>query len=570
MKWWELRARVQRLRSPLASLWLAVATACTSSPPPTDPGSEQREAALPAAISAVSPISEPPLVASARLEDLAAPEPPPPLEPPPFKSDETFQLAIRGGEVIDGSGKPRRRADVLIRGTEIAFVGRVDPAVKAERTLDATGAVVTPGFIDAHAHGDPRGGVEQVLAMGVTTVVVGQDGMSPGKRIGAYLAAVEAARPRVNVATLVGHASARAEAGIGSPKQGPRRYERLAAWIARGLDEGAFGLSTGLEYDGGRSATPEELAAAAAPVGARGGVVMSHLRSEDDDRIEGSLDELFEQCRKSGARAHVAHLKVVYGKGATRAEAILAKLAAARASGLSVTADLYPYTASYTSLEILFPDFARPPQSYSSAKQRRRKDLAEFLRAKVMKRNGPEATLFGTGAHAGKTLAAVATARGVPFEEVLMDLGPHGAEAAYFVMDEPLMERLFVDPFVMISTDGGAGSGHPRAYGAFARALGELTHRRGLVTLEEGVRKMASLPAETLGLHGVRGCLQPGCAADVLVFDPAEVRDRADFRSPRRLAEGMRAVFVNGALAREGSRATSTRSGQVLRSRPAP
>lgn len=417
-----------------------------------------------------------------------------------------------------------------------------------------------------HAHGGPLGDVEYALAQGITTLVLGQDGQSPSDHIGSWLAKIDAARPRVNIATLVGHATVRFQSGSGARKApNAKQIEKMRTLVGQAMNEGAFGLSMGLEYDPGRSAEMDELVAVAEPVGARGGVVMSHLRSEDDDRIDASLDELLEQCSRAKARAHVAHLKIVLGHGADRAEKLLARMVDARARGLSITADLYPYTASYTSLSILFPDFARPPASYAQAKRTRRTELEAFVRARVDKRNGPEATVFGTGPHAGKTLAAVAKQHGVPFERVLVDLGPNGAEAAYFVMDEAVVERLYVDPFVMVGTDGGGGGRHPRGFGAFARILDEYVGKRQLVSLEEAVRKMTSLPAQTLGLSGDRGCLDAGCAADVLVFDPEKVRARSEFSAPHRLATGMRFVIVNGVVEREGERATQARAGKALR-----
>ncbi|MRG90890.1 N-acyl-D-amino-acid deacylase family protein [Polyangium spumosum] len=492
--------------------------------------------------------------------------PPPAPPPPPFRSDEVFRLAVRGGHVIDGSGAPRRRADVLVRKDRIAFVGDVDPSVRAERTIDVAGAVVTPGFIDAHSHGSPLGDVEYALAMGVTTLVVGQDGRSPATRIGPWLAKVEAGRPRVHVAALVGHGTVRGLVGAAPhTKPRPAELQRMRDLVAQALHDGAFGLSTGLEYDPGRGASMDELVALAEPVGARGGVVMSHLRSEDDDRIEASLDELFEMCRRAKARAHVAHLKIVLGRGAPRAEALLAHIQRARAQGLAVTADLYPYAASYTSTAVLFPDFARPPSSYTNALRSRRPELAAFLRARVEKRNGPGAVLFGTGGFAGRTLAEVAASRRVPFEDVLIDVGPNGAEAAYFVMDEAVVARLFQDAFVMVGTDGGGGGRHPRGFGAFARVIEELVEKRKLVSLEEAVRKMSDLPARTLGLEGERGCLREGCGADLLVFAPEEIHERASFTAPHRLAAGMRFVVVGGVVEREGGKATPGRGGRVLR-----
>jgi len=499
-------------------------------------------------------------------QSIAPPLPPPAPPPPPFYSDEHFDVVIRGGLVIDGLGNERKRADVVIRKDRIVHVGDVDPRVRGAREIAAQGAVITPGFFDMHAHGGPLGDVEYALAQGITTLVLGQDGASPAEHIGAWLAKVDVSRPRVNIATLVGHVTVRNQSGAGLRKNpSAKEIEKMQSLVDKALQEGAFGLSLGLEYDPGRSADLDELVAIARPVGARNAVVMSHLRSEDDDRIHASLDELFEQCRRAGARAHIAHLKIVLGKGVDRADQLLARMAAARSQGLSITADLYPYAASYTSLSILFPDFARPPNSYALAKRNRRGELESFVRARVEKRNGPLATVFGSGPYAGKTLAAVAKEQGVPFERVLLDLGPNGAEAAYFVMDEAVVERLYADPFVMIGTDGGGGGRHPRGFGAFAKILDDYVRQRHVVTLEESVRKMTSLSAAALGLSGDRGCLAAGCAADMLIFDPEAVRVHADFHAPHRPATGMRFVLVNGIIERENERATNARAGKALR-----
>lgn len=480
-----------------------------------------------------------------------------------FASTEVFALRIRGGEVVDGTGRARRRADVLVRGTEIAFVGRVADSVRAEREIDATHAVVTPGFIDMHSHADPFGNVEPALAQGVTTIVVGQDGQSPSRHIAAWLRRVDEERSRINVATLVGHATARSDAGLGTKTKLTDADRRaLGDAVRRGLDEGALGLSTGLEYDPGRLADEAELVAAAVPVGERHALVMSHLRSEDDDRIEASLDELVEQGRRTGAKVHVAHMKVVYGHGAARAEALLDRLARAREAGVDVTADMYPYDASYTTIAILFPPFAR---SGAPTGGHTEKEILAYLHERVLKRNGPEATLFGSGRFAGKTLAEAAASRGVPFERVLYDLGPSGAAAAYFVMDDALETRLLVDPFVSIGTDGGGGDPHPRSHGTFTKVLTDLVAARSALTLEEAVRKMSGLAAHTLGLDGRRGCLAAGCAADIDVFVPSELRTRADFQKPDVLSEGMRAVIVNGQVVRADGAATRARPGRAVR-----
>jgi N-acyl-D-aspartate/D-glutamate deacylase len=217
---------------------------------------------------------------------------------------------------------------------------------------------------------------------------------------------------------------------------------------------------------------------------------------------------------------------------------------------------MYPYDASYTTIGILFP----PP-----GRARGEKATLAYLHDRVEKRNGPEATLFGSGPFAGKTLAAAAEERKVPFERVLYDLGPSGAGAAYFVMDHELEERLLVDPFVSIGTDGGGGDPHPRSHGTFTRVLTDVVRDEPALGLEGAVHKMTGLAAATLGLDGDRGCVAQGCAADLAVFAPDELRTRADFVSPRVLAEGMRFVVVNGVVARDGDRLSRSRSGRALR-----
>jgi N-acyl-D-aspartate/D-glutamate deacylase len=487
-------------------------------------------------------------------------------EPPPFRSTAPVALWIRGGDVITATTQTRTRADVLIDGERIVHVGSVAPGLQAKETIDATGFVVTPGFIDVHAHSDPYGGGEHLLAQGVTTIVVGQDGFSPAERIGSYLDQVQAARPRVNVATLVGHHTVRASAGVGAdPKPSEKSVAKMVSLVDRAMSEGAFGLSTGLEYEPGGLAGATELAKIAEPVGKRGGLVMSHLRSEDDDKIDASLTELFEQCKTAKARAHVAHIKVVLGKGKDRAAQLIARLEAARAGGLEVTADIYPYTASYTTIGILFPAFAKPPNDYAAARSKQREALLEHLQARVEKRNGPDATLFGTGSYAGKTLADVARREGRPYAEVLLELGPSGASAAYFVMDETVMEALFKDKFVMVGSDGGGGGLHPRGHGSFSRVIADLVVKKELVTLEEAVRKMSSLAARTVGFGDDRGSLERGRAADIAIFAPAAIADTASFERPHLVAKGMKIVIVNGQIAYRDGRPTHARAGRALK-----
>lgn len=467
--------------------------------------------------------------------------------------------------MIDGTGAQAVVADIVIDSGRIVHIGRVSSAAAARRRVDARGKVVTPGFIDVHSHAAPGGPNENLLAMGVTTVLVGQDGQSPpgAARIGDWMRRVGASRLPINVATLAGHATLREKAGIAARDPSPQQLARLAQLIQEQIGAGAFGVSTGLEYYPGVLAKAAELEVIARAVAEHGGLIMSHLRSEDDERILASLDELIAQGRL-GARVHVAHLKIVYGKGRARAEALLARMAAARESGVHLSADVYPYDASYTTVGIVFPPFAATPATFQHARLQRRGELLSGLRQTVQRRGGPEAMLFGTPPYAGKTLAEVAAEQGQPWEEVLLALGPAGASAAHFVMDDALQSRLLLDPWVMIGTDGGEQSRHPRGHGTFARVLAEYVRQRQTLPLVEAVRKMTGLPADTLGLDA-RGVLRPGSWADLLVFDPALVQDHATYARPHRRSTGMDWVLVNGMPAIAAGRSTGHRNGHLLR-----
>src|SRR5690606_13024942 len=292
-------------------------------------------------------------------------------------------------------------------------------------------------------------------------------------------------------------------------------------------------------------------------------VIMSHMRNEDDGALASSLAELL--TLGEHARVHVSHLKSVYGRGAGRAEEILALLDAARRQGITVTADLYPYTASYTGIAILFPAWAKTEDDFVRAKRDRRDELERWLRTRVEQRNGPQATLLGTAPWTGKTLAEVAFELELPFEDVLIDvIGPRGASAAYFVMDEALQWRLLEHPFVAVASDGSPSAFHPRGYGSFAKVIEEQVVGEPRLALAEAVRKMTSLPAGILGLED-RGVLAAGMRADLVVFDPQAVRAPADYTEPHRLAEGFELVVVNGRIARRDGELTGIRAGRVLR-----
>ena len=336
---------------------------------------------------------------------------------------------------------------------------------------------------------------------------------------------------------------------------------RLQAVLDADLRAGAFGLSTGLEYVPGRYAEMRELASLGPVVARADGVVMSHMRSEDAGDVRASIRELMQAA--GPARAHVSHLKMVYGQGEAAAEELLDFLRGLRGTGNSPTADAYPYEASYTGIGILFPEWALPPNDYAAVVAARGDELRAHLAARMQQRNGPGALLFGTGPYAGRTLAQVAEAEARPFVEVLVAQGPGGGQAAHFVMDRVLQDRLLLEPFVAIASDGSPGGSHPRGAGTFAKWIESFATAEARVPLEEAVRKVTSLPASILGLRD-RGLVREGAKADLLLFDPDRVHARADYVDPTALAEGFDLVLVNGQAAFEAGVAGAN-AGRLLR-----
>lgn len=490
-------------------------------------------------------------------------------QPPPFLPEvEQIDVLIEDGLIVDGRGGEPFVADVVIAGDRIVFVGDApaEPAGKnAGLRIGAGGRVVAPGFIDLHSHGEPleTPAFENFLAMGVTTITLGQDGSSPdADPLSDWLAAVAERGIGPNLAMFVGHGTLRNLSGIGNTKTpAPEQLERMLGMLRETLAY-TFGMSTGLEYNPGLNAGTEELVALAAVAGERDRLVMSHLRNEDDEQLESSIAELLEQGHRS--RVHISHLKSVYGKGEQRADEILGVLDRARDAGIRVTADMYPYAASYTDIGILFPEWSKTPEQFAAAKAERREALADYLRRRVTRRNGPEATLLGTEPWTGKTLAELSFELEMPFEDVLIDvIGPGGASGAYFVMDEALQSRLLLDEHVGVASDGSPTGFHPRGHGTFARLIEKYVVGDELLSLAEAVRKVTSFPAALLGLHD-RGVVAAGMFADLVIFDPERVRENATYPAPLQPAEGFDLVIVNGRVARADGNLAEGLHGRVL------
>ena len=491
---------------------------------------------------------------------------------------EQFDYLITNATIIDGTGSPSYTGHILIKDGVIVKAGDFDVStIVANEVIDAEQRVVSPGFIDPHSHGDPleTPRFDNFLTMGVTTITLGQDGRSPGDEdVEGWMNDVDRRGTGPNIVHFVGQNTLRHL--VDAPREvglDPSYIERMQRILSESLAAGSFGMSTGLEYDHGTFADLPELIELAKPVADAGGLVMSHIRSEDDDRIEDSINELLDQGRGSGAAVHVSHIKIVYGNDEVRAAEILELLNEAREGGVRVTADVYPYVASFTGIALLFPEWALPPNDYEEVVAGRRGELEEYLRNRVTLRNGPEATLFGTAPWAGKTLAEVAEELNKPFEKVLIDdIGPQGASAAYFVMNEDVMRRFLIDPYVMVSSDGSPVMRHPRGYGSFAKIIRQYVNEEGLLTLEEAIHKMSGLTAETIGLSNServkvpRGLIKEGFAADLLIFNPRNVTDHATFEEPHLYAEGFDWVFVNGVEVISNGNKNSTLPGWVIRS----
>ena len=477
-----------------------------------------------------------------------------------------FDYWIKNGTVYNGLDTLPKQTDILIKGDLIAYTGKVDSTLfKATTTLDATGKVISPGFIDTHAHGDPKRTpeFENFLSMGVTSICLGQDGFSPEyPNLKEWFKIVGDTIPGVNIIPFIGHSTIRALANVDyKPNPDSTEIANMQRILEDHLKSGCFGMSTGLEYTPGQYASAEELAQLAKIVGQYDGLIMSHMRNEDDEALEDSIEELAAQGKY--CNVHIAHFKSVYGKGKNRAAILLNILEKYRKENIKITADIYPYSASYTGIGIVFPDWAKAPNDYNLVKKNRRQELLDFLRNKVQRRNGPNATLLGTAPYAGKTLAQVSQEANKTYEEVLLEISPEGASGAYFVMNDSLQETLIKDSNIMVCSDGSPTMRHPRAYGSFAKIIESYVQEKHLFPLGEAIRKMTSLPAQTLGLKD-RGILKMGNKADLLIFDPATIKARANFVEPHLLAKGFEWVFVNGRPAIASEVVQVKRHGKIL------
>jgi N-acyl-D-amino-acid deacylase len=503
----------------------------------------------------------------------------------------TFDVLIRNGRVMDGAGNPWIRVDIGIRGDRIAAVGRLTDAA-APRIIDAGGMLVTPGFIDVHSHaaeGLSRPELRQarpILAQGVTTVVVNPDGGGPVD-LGQQRAELEKGGVGPNVALLIGHGSVR-RAIIGGANRAPTAEElaKMTALVRRGMEQGAFGLSSGLFYTPGSFAATEEVIELAKAAGESGGLYTSHVRDEGDYGIGvvASVQEVIRIAEEAGIVGVVSHMKALGPDNWGLSMASTMRIEQARVRGVQVFADQYPYEASSTSLRAaLLPggielppaDRIKVARDAMTPEERKQRDELEAKVRENIRRRGGSASLqiasYGADRSLeGKNVGEIAAARGVAPEIAAIELMAAGnASIVSFNMSEADIRHIMTRPYTMASSDGGlvamgAGQPHPRNYGAFARRLAVYVRERGVTSLEEAIRSMTSLPASVFGMKD-RGVIREGAVADLAVFDPARVRDRATYTEPHQLAEGMSWVLVNGVPVVENGTFNTALPGKVLR-----
>lgn len=498
-----------------------------------------------------------------------------------------FDLIIRHGRVLDGTGAAPFTADVAIRGDRIVAIEKTISG-SARTEIDAAGKIVAPGFIDVHTHSEdvadlPLG--ENFLRMGVTTIVTGNCGGSK-LDVGKLFASVVEAKVALNVATLIGHNTVRGQVMGGSFARPPTAAEltQMCALTEQAMRDGAVGLSTGLIYLPGTFAKTDEIVALAKVASAHGGIYVSHMRHENA-RIPDALAELLTVAREAGIRAEVSHLKLSGPAAWGRADEIIASLDRARASGLAVSHDVYAYTASSTGIGALiaaeFREGGRAQFRERLADPAKKAAMFAEMKASLAKAKRTDFTYAVVASFKpdprlnGKTIPQAAQIlRGSDtlddqIETILHLEARGGAQGVFHGMNEADLQKFLAHPFTMVASDSGIrrfgeAVPHPRGYGNNARVLGRYVRELRLLTLEEAVRKMTSLPAHTFRLKN-RGELKSGFIADVVVFDPEIVSDPSTFEAPHAYALGFTHVVVNGVPVIRDTQFTDARPGRPVR-----
>jgi len=529
-------------------------------------------------------------------------------------SRNRFDIIIRNGQVFDGLGHPARRLDLGLRGNQIVALADLSQAL-ADLTIDASGLVVAPGFIDCHSHTDiellvnPR--AESKIHQGITTEISGNCGDSPfplnendfreyqrrireqyGIEVGwrdarAFFRAIQRARPAFNYASFTGHGALRAMV-VGKNDVPPASVQirQMQQILAETLEMGSLGLSTGLEYAPGSYAKTDELIALCQTVARYNGVYATHMRNEDD-RVEEAVAEALQICRAASVSLEISHLKACNQSNWYKEPRLLDMLTKAAESGLPVQADRYPYNAWSTGLTAFLPLWAR--QGEREEVLARLKDrtleaeIRQYIEARGQRIGGWDKVVISdcftakNSHYEGQSIAQACRQSGQsPFTFIrdLLLVEENRVGVIGFAMSEENLKQTLAHPLVTIGSDGSAvapygklseGKPHPRHYGTFPRVLGKYCREEQIFDLATAIHKMTAQPAQKLGLKQ-RGCLEVGYYADVVIFNPQTIIDRATFADPHQYPAGIEYVFVNGQLVIEHGQHTGRCPGEILRS----
>ena len=504
---------------------------------------------------------------------------------PQASEEPPLDLIIRGGRMFDGSGNPWIRADVGIQGERIVAVGDLSDAL-AEVEIDATGLYVAPGFIDVHSHAgaglitEDRSSAATLLYQGLTTVVINPDG-GGGLDIGEQRDALLAHGLGVNAAQMIGHGTIRG-AVLGMENRAPTADElaRMRAIVRGAMGDGAFGLSSGLFYAPGSYANLDEVIELAKVVAELGGAYGAHIRDEADYTIGvvAAIDEVIRVASEAGIPGVVTHIKALGPNAWGASETIVERIDAARAEGVEMYADQYPYEASSTGLSAaLLPRWSQAGgsdvQARRFADRQTRARIRQAMVDNLARRGGADRIQFTGGGPEmeGRTLQSLADQQRTDPLDVAIEIITGGLPGSIisFNMHTDDLRRLMIQPWTMTSSDGGlppfgAGKPHPRSYGTYPRKIRKYVLEDGFVTLPAAIRSMTSLPATAYRIEE-RGFIRPGTFADVVVFDLDRITDRATYTDPHQYSEGIVHVLVNGDVALRDGEPTGARSGVVLR-----
>lgn len=501
---------------------------------------------------------------------------------------QSFDLVIKNGKIIDGSGNSWYYGDVGVRQGKIVFIGKKEK-YDATKIVDAKGLIIAPGFIDVHAH--IEGGevtvptADNFIFDGVTSVVTGNCGGS-NLAVADYFKRIDSVKTSINIATLIGHNTVRrAVLGDANREPSPDEQNRMESLIEKAMKEGAVGMSTGLIYVPGTYAKTPEVVGLAKVASAYNGVYASHIRDEGD-QVNEAVSEAISIGREAKIPVEISHFKVTYKPNWGRSIETIGLVERARLEGLDVTMDQYPYVASSTTLDTTLPtwvfsggrDSLKIRLSNPTLRNQIKKEMVTALKEKKLKnysyaqvaRYAPDTT------YNGKNISQINVLKGrkpkaINEAETILEMvaAINRTQMVYFSMDEKDLTRILQYPFNMIASDAGIakfGSGmpHPRAYGTNARVLGRYVREQKVIRLEEAIRRMSSLPAQKFNLRD-RGLVREGMAADLVVFDEQTVGDAATYTTPHAYSNGFSYVIVNGETVVENGKHTGVRSGQVLK-----